>query len=133
MLFRTLWAKMNIIKHKYLQKYHIHQYIANFNGEINMTRIHLSDKSATLNTQIFIPNKAEIDYINFLNLLPVASYQCVPDQNILILDFEILNEYLENNLCETETIKIIYNSKEYSFNEFIRLFDVEKTFYVNLN
>lgn len=98
-----------------------------------MTKIHLSDEKIVQPTRIFIPANSEIEYIDFLNRLPVHSYGYIPDQSILVLDFDILRECMEDGEFKFDDIKIVYGTEEYDFEEFTKLFNDEKEFYVILH
>lgn len=95
-----------------------------------MIRIHLSNKKIMQPARIFIPSSSELDYIDFLNRLPAQSYRYIPDDYLLILDFEILKEYSTNFLYELDDVRIVYENIEYTFNEFINLFPDEKNFFL---
>ena len=95
-----------------------------------MTNIYLFDHKIERPAQIFVPSVSEMNLIFFLNQLPIHSCTYIPDDNRLVLDFEILRQNQNEIMDLEQEIKIIYQEKEYSCQEFLKLFTEEKTFFV---
>lgn len=89
-------------------------------------KIYLAEKEIKKKTRTFIPTQAEIGLIEFLKTLPEQSYEYIPDNDKLILDFEILQE---NGKQFPEAI-LVYHEKEFLFSEFRNLFKEEKEFFI---
>lgn len=89
-------------------------------------KIYLTEKETEKQPRIFIPTLDEISLIEFLKILPEQSYEYIPDNDKLILDFEILQESGK----QFPEIILVYHEKEFLFSEFKNLFKEEKEFFI---
>ena len=89
----------------------------------------LTGRKQEKQNRIFIPSEYEMEAICFLNSLQEMSYQFIPDENELILDFDILKD--QKSMISDE-LEVIYDGEKYTMEAFINMFEEEVSFYLIL-